>query len=80
MKFMDSINFPMYFFCVCHFIIPEPVFVHVLEDQESIPRNRFRRAGNRFLDFLKGLQTRGLIKPSLLTSWWAGSVYVDMFL
>ncbi len=27
----------------------EPIFVNVYEAQESIPRNRFRQAGNQFL-------------------------------
>jgi hypothetical protein len=43
-------------------IIPkaESVFVNVKEAQESIPRNRFRQTGNRFLGSLKGLQIRTL--------------------
>jgi len=36
----------------------EPEFVNVQGAQESIPRNRFRQAGNRFLVSLKGLQIR----------------------
>jgi hypothetical protein len=36
----------------------EPEFVHVSGAQESIPINRFRQAGNRFLSFLKGIQIR----------------------
>jgi hypothetical protein len=40
----------------------EPVFVNVYGDQESIPRIRFRQAGNRFLlGSSKGLQTRALV-------------------
>ncbi len=38
--------------------ISVPVFVNVYEAQESITRNRFRQAGNRFLGSLKVLQIR----------------------
>ncbi len=39
---------------------PEPVFVKVYGAQESIPRNRFRQAENRYLVSLKDLQIRAL--------------------
>ncbi len=32
---------------------PEPEFVYVFRAQESIPRNRFRQTGNKFLGSLK---------------------------
>jgi hypothetical protein len=38
----------------------EPVFVNVYGAQESIPKNRFRQAGNRILGSLKGLKIRAL--------------------
>ncbi len=37
----------------------EPEFVNVQGAQESISRDRFRQAGNRFLGSLHGLQIRG---------------------
>jgi hypothetical protein len=40
--------------------IPEPLFVNLYGAQESIPRSRFRQAGNQFLSSLKGLQIRAL--------------------
>ncbi len=41
--------------------VTEPKFVNVLGAQKSIPRKRFRQAGNRFLGFLKVLQIRAQI-------------------
>jgi hypothetical protein len=46
--------------CPSPLLESEPVFVNVYGAQESIPRNRFRQAGNRFLGSLKGLQIRAL--------------------
>ncbi len=39
---------------------PDPVFVNVYGAKESIPRNPFSQAGNRFLGSLKGQQIRAL--------------------
>ena len=43
----------------------EPVSVNVYGAQESIPRNRFHQAGNRFLGSLNSLQIRALFLYSL---------------
>jgi hypothetical protein len=40
--------------------MPEPVFVNIYGAQESIPRNRLRQAGDRFLGYLKDLQIPSL--------------------
>ncbi len=45
---------------MCFFPIPEPEFV-IVKHNESIPRNRVRQAGNRFLGSLKGLQIRAQV-------------------
>jgi hypothetical protein len=47
----------------------EPVFLNVFGAQESIPRNRFRQAGNRFLGSLIGLQIRAQDTENM---WWDG--------
>ena len=43
------------------------VFVNVYGAQDSIPRNRFRQARNRFLGSLKGLKYMG----SGYINWWS---------
>jgi hypothetical protein len=40
-------------------IYPDPVFVNVLRAQESIPSNRFRQVGNRFLMLFKRFTNTG---------------------
>jgi hypothetical protein len=64
----------------------EPVFVNVYGDQESIPRNRFRQAGNRFLGSLKVLQIQAQDSRYGVTQWLArqssgrGSIHLQLCL